>query len=142
MPKLTEILDNPAANGIYRATAAAPATPGLIHIDAGPLADKDALLKVLGQALQFPDYYGMNWDALEECLSDLSWWAGPVAVWIDHAEALPADVLTTLVDIWTGAAAAWAEAGRGCVLILSGAIGLDGLPAVDINGTTESSIAP
>ncbi len=129
MPKLTDIIDNPHANGVYRA-ANCTGLAGLIHIDAATHADKDALLEAIGQALQFPDYYGMNWDALEECLFDLSWWTGHVAVCIDHAEALVPEVLTTLVDIWTEAAAAWAEAGRGCVLILGGSVGLDGLPEI------------
>lgn len=136
MPKLTEILDNPAANGVYRA-ANCTSLAGLIHIDAAAHADKDALLEAIGQVLQFPDYYGMNWDALEECLFDLSWWAGPVAVCIDHAEALAPEVLITLVDVWTEAAAAWAEAGRGCILILGGAVALDGLPEVSTQGTVE-----
>lgn len=129
MPKLTEILDNPAANGVYRA-ADCTGVAGLIHIDAAAQSDKDTLLEAIGQALQFPDYYGMNWDALEECLFDLSWWTGPVAVCIDHAEALAPEVLTTLLDIWTEVAAAWAKAGRGCILILTGAVGLDGLPEI------------
>jgi len=136
MPKLTEILDNPAANGVYRATNGLHAA-GLIHIDVATHADKDALLKAIGQALQFPDYYGVNWDALEECLLDLSWWTGPVALCIDHAQALGPNVLATLVDIWTEVAATWAEAGRGCVLILSGAVGLEDLPEVSTQANTE-----
>jgi|SRR5207247_996686 len=34
---------------------------------------KDALLSFLATSLSFPGYFGMNWDALDECLSDLSW---------------------------------------------------------------------
>lgn len=29
------------------------------------------LLRTLGDALEFPGYYGMNWDALDECLREL-----------------------------------------------------------------------
>src|SRR5919107_209369 len=29
------------------------------------------LLRTLGDALEFPGYYGMNWDALNECMMDL-----------------------------------------------------------------------
>lgn len=32
---------------------------------------KDAVLRGIGQALSFPDYYGANLDALWECLGDL-----------------------------------------------------------------------
>src|SRR5207245_7943051 len=34
---------------------------------------KDELLSFLAINLSFPGYFGMNWDALDECLSDLSW---------------------------------------------------------------------
>lgn len=46
--------------------------------------DKQALLRRLAQGLSFPDYFGENWDALIDCLSDLSWSRAPEAV-IDHA---------------------------------------------------------
>jgi RNAse (barnase) inhibitor barstar len=31
------------------------------------------LLDALANALRFPDYFGGNWDALNECINDLSW---------------------------------------------------------------------
>lgn len=34
---------------------------------------KEKLLAVLSQGLKLPKYFGGNWDALEECLQDLSW---------------------------------------------------------------------
>jgi hypothetical protein len=37
------------------------------------LADKHALLTWYAEALQLPVHFGFNWDALDECLSDLSW---------------------------------------------------------------------
>lgn len=37
------------------------------------LITKSDLLKWFAIGLQFPDYYDQNWDALVECLQDLSW---------------------------------------------------------------------
>lgn len=37
------------------------------------LTHKQALLSWYAQALTFPEYFGANWDALDECLRDLSW---------------------------------------------------------------------
>lgn len=33
----------------------------------------EALLKALAVALRFPDYFGGNWDSVDECIGDLSW---------------------------------------------------------------------
>jgi len=35
---------------------------------------KAALLDEVGAALQFPPYFGENWDALDECITDLDDW--------------------------------------------------------------------
>jgi RNAse (barnase) inhibitor barstar len=34
---------------------------------------KEDLLRCIAAKLKFPDYFGFNWDALDECLADLSW---------------------------------------------------------------------
>ena len=39
---------------------------------AGVTTDKD-LFAVVSTAMQFPDYFGNNWDALDECLGDMDW---------------------------------------------------------------------
>jgi Barstar (barnase inhibitor) len=36
-------------------------------------ANLDAILTALGRALDFPDWYGANLDALNDCLTDFSW---------------------------------------------------------------------
>ena len=43
------------------------------------ISDKHDLLEVLASELRFPKYFGFNWDALEECLADLSW--------LEHSDA-------------------------------------------------------
>ncbi len=37
-------------------------------VDLGAVADKAALLQTLHQALEFGDWFGFNWDALEDAL--------------------------------------------------------------------------
>jgi RNAse (barnase) inhibitor barstar len=37
------------------------------------ITTKEALMDALQSALRFPEYFGGNWDALEECVRDLSW---------------------------------------------------------------------
>jgi RNAse (barnase) inhibitor barstar len=37
------------------------------------IASKQTLIAMLDKQLSFPDYFGGNWDSLEECLRDLSW---------------------------------------------------------------------
>jgi hypothetical protein len=63
-------------------TSVAPATAD-VTIDESTQG-KEQLLRQLADCLAFPDYFGGNWDALIDCLSDLSWLHAPETV-IDHA---------------------------------------------------------
>lgn len=40
-------------------------------LHAGGAWGRDDLLRGLAEAMQFPDYFGMNWDAVMDCLRDL-----------------------------------------------------------------------
>lgn len=124
MPSLTEIFADPRLNGVYRIHGELPHRQDLLRLDGRELSDRKALLAAIGRVLEFPDYYGANWDALEECLFDLSWWDGPVYLLIEQADRIPEMVRNVLADIWTEAAMAWAEADRGCALFLQAAEGL------------------
>ena len=43
----------------------------VVHLDGTKITSKESFLKEIAEALEFPDYFGHNWDALEDCLRDL-----------------------------------------------------------------------
>jgi hypothetical protein len=80
-----------------------PPSPALVaNVPAG-IGTKEGLLDELAQRLHFPECFGANWDALWECIRDLSWLpAGPVV--LRHADLpLAEDVagLKTYLSILT-----------------------------------------
>lgn len=72
---------------------------------------KTELLALLEEGLGFPDYFGANWDALEECLGDLSW-LEPEQVVIRHEGVpLPKDreAAATYLSILADSIAFWED---------------------------------
>lgn len=53
------------------------------------IESKAELLALLARAIPLPGYFGQNWDALEECLTDLEWLNRPKIVLIHHDIPLP-----------------------------------------------------
>jgi RNAse (barnase) inhibitor barstar len=41
------------------------------HFDSSDLMTEQGIYRSFAEALQFPDYFGRNWDALVDCLDDL-----------------------------------------------------------------------
>jgi RNAse (barnase) inhibitor barstar len=120
MGELTERLRDAACSGVCRVQrpdGVLEATRGtrldVARIDLGGAADKDALLARLAEALGFPDWFGGNWDALEDCLADLSWRPGEGHVLLleRHGE-LSLDDLGVLIDILSASAEYWRGRGR------------------------------
>ena len=79
------------------------------------ISSKAALFEKLRQAFGLPDYFGQNWDALEECLRDLptEQRKGFLTV-IDSGEALlglPERDFQTFISILRSTAHFWASEG-------------------------------
>ncbi len=45
----------------------------LFEINGQEIKSKGNLFTYISQVLEFPDYFGYNWDALSECVRDLEW---------------------------------------------------------------------
>ena len=133
MGKLLQRLSDVSKSGVYRASRTdeiLDATQGsalqVARIGLAGAAGKEALMGCVARALGFPQWFGGNWDAIEDCLTDLSWSsaAGHVLL-IEGAADLPVDERGILVDILASAAASWAERERPFFAVF-----LDGLPTL------------
>jgi RNAse (barnase) inhibitor barstar len=77
-----------------------------------------ALFDEVGAALQFPPYFGENWDALDECLADLEWLPADayVLVVLNAAQLLDKDrpeAKQTFWEVLEGAAREWGQPAGG-----------------------------
>lgn len=76
------------------------------EISLGPTPTREELLAAIAEALVLPDYFGHNWDALEECLQDLEFDGDRLVLLVRRAALLwqwmPRE-LSTLVDTWLAA---------------------------------------
>lgn len=114
MSKLLARLSDAAKSGVYAAPHAGDildATRGsdlqVVRIDLAGVAEKGALLDRISAALQFPGWFGRNWDALEDCLSDLSWSRARGHVLLFENGKLSAPDSKMLIEILGAAAARW-----------------------------------
>lgn len=119
---LAGIVGHAGHNGLYRlAPGIAPA--GVIRVPGRAMTGKPAMLGALAGALDFPDWFGLNWDALADCLGDLSWHDGGVALLIDEAgvpETSAPEDWGILLDILAEAARDWQARGRAFAVFLQG----------------------
>jgi Barstar (barnase inhibitor) len=111
--KLLQRLRDPARSGVYRvsgAQAIEQATQASA-LDVVAIEAATNLFDAMARALEFPDWFGGNWDALEDCLSDLAWRKGEGHVLL--LRSYPAgDELGVLIDVLRSAAEYWAGRGR------------------------------
>jgi len=98
-----------------------------------PHASKEKALAQLGTDLQFPIWYGANFDALFDCLTDADWQPAKGHVLMIHGMAAlrttDPDDFTTLIEVFKAAADARKDAGSPFwILIDSPARGIQSFP--------------
>ena len=70
--------------------------------------DKKELLSELAEKLLFPDYFGNNWDALNDCLHDLTWLnEKKIVIVFESISHLDSETLDDLIDILNGTVQFW-----------------------------------
>ncbi len=75
-PSNTTLLIRAASGFDDLAYGERPANEVARVVRGGRCSDKRRLLQEFAAALQFPHYFGNNWDAFDECMNDLSWIKG------------------------------------------------------------------
>lgn len=113
MSKLLQRLTDAKRSGVYRASradeildATRDGALDVVTIDLGA-----GVFDSMARALDFPDWFGRNWDALEDCLGDLSWRGDRGRVLILR-NAPRGEARGTLLEVLGTSAQYWAREGR------------------------------
>jgi RNAse (barnase) inhibitor barstar len=97
------------------------------HIGGQKIERREQFLNHVATAMHFPDYFGNNWDALEDCLTDLSWLdAEGFVILYDHIDAFATHSpghFDTAREIFASAVDAWREQGKPMFVLLHGMAG-------------------
>lgn len=87
----------------------------VFRVDLSEARNKQDLLATIGKAMDFPDWFGDNWDALADCLADLEWSpAEGYLVLLEHCDQLHAnagDDLVAALQLFGAAIDEWRERG-------------------------------
>jgi len=121
---MSTLLNACADAGLYRLPEGAQATLqstseslgfSFSRVDLAACTDKTTLLQRIAATLAFPDWFGHNWDALADCLADLSWLQGRGHVIlienVQDAQKSAQDQLETALQIFDEAAQRQRELG-------------------------------
>ncbi|MFI9075147.1 barstar family protein [Streptomyces sioyaensis] len=118
------VLPWPAERSVVDALAAArDAGWSGTSLDLDGVVDKAAFMDRCARSLRLPDWFGRNWDALADCLTDLSWCpAGRgrllvVTGWQGYAAAAPED-WSVVEGILADAVGYWRDTDTGLAVIM------------------------
>ena len=134
MKNLPDILPDFRSSGVFRAPDDSPIKElerlakqykyKFFLLDGAEIRDKERFLNHAAAVLSFPDYFGNNWDAFEDCLTDMSWHEtdGFLIVY-DHFEILAQhapDEFKIALEILRDSVEFWRERKRPFFVLLRG----------------------
>lgn len=94
-----------------------------IDLDCRPVNDKTSLMAQAVSAFALPPHFGQNWDALADCIMDLSWLEGirwvVLVRGLERLHALDPDSYGMIVDILSEAGAYWSDQERPFVVLFT-----------------------
>lgn len=97
---------------------------GTVSLDLSGVGDKAAFMDRCARALDLPDWFGRNWDALADSLTDVGRSPGEpgrllvVSGWQEFAEAAPQEWIVAQ-EVFTDAVAYARERGTGLEIVLA-----------------------
>lgn len=119
------VLPWPAERSVAQALAAARDAGWTgASLDLEGVADKAAFMDRCARALRLPDWFGRNWDALADCLTDLSWCPASrgrllvVTGWQGYAAAAP-DEWSVVEGVLADAVGYWRDTDTGLAVIMA-----------------------
>ncbi len=129
MKTLSEMLKDPQASGVYLLEESDPTETlkklanerglAFFHIEGRDISDKGQFLKQAALILRFPEYFGHNWDAFADCLTDMSWHeAAGFVILYDHFDPFAKHSLSqfeTALDILKESAEFWRTRAKPCL---------------------------
>jgi len=93
----------------------------LVPVRLVAVRDKNAFLNALAKALQFPDYFGHNWDAFYDCLLDLEHDRNGTLLVLNDASGFARaeqDEFAAAVDTLADAADYWKGEGKALLVVV------------------------
>lgn len=122
------------ASGVYRLPASVSRKDleqrlagrrfGFFRIDGSHIQTKEQFLRRAASAMLFPEYFGHNWDAFQDCITDMSWHAaeGFVILYADPGPFLDSapDDFNVAMEIFRDACDYWRGKHKSLFVLLQG----------------------
>lgn len=143
--RLAKLFEEDAPRGVFwLKSPESPAAVGKLakakglayfHLEGKSIEKKEQFLNHAATVMHFPDYFGNNWDAFEECITDFEWMdeAEGFVIHFDHTDNFAAhheSQLETVIELFQDAVDYWKGEGKPMLVLLSGSDPVQGVKKI------------